>query len=235
MGRDGGEVDAKFLRDGVRGMSGGEARRVGMRLWLDERRRVEKELPGGVWQGLRGVFLGVLLVVAFLAGIGLITGLLDRERMGFHVPMVLGLGVGLPLLMWVVAGLGWVLRGKLGGSFGVMPRFLGWLLAKVGGGGKMKWWREIRLEGGRGWEALGWNLVRMLQVGAGMFSLGMMAGLLGSVWFLEVSFFWEKYDDGLDGAAAAGDLCGFGGAVGVALECGNGESGRDCGDSMGRW
>ena len=56
----------------------------------------------------------------------------------------------------------------------------------------MEWWRTLRLEGGKGWEALGWNLVRLTQAGAVMFSVGLMAGLLGCIWFLEVTFFWES-------------------------------------------
>ncbi len=128
----------------------------------------------------------------FLAGVGVMTGMLDRERMGFHVPMVLGVSVGLQLLILIGAGLAWLVRGKFAEGLGFVPRLLGWLIGKLGAAGKMEWWRTLRLEGGRGWEALGWNLVGMTQVGAVMFSVGLMAGLLGCIWFLEVVFFWES-------------------------------------------
>jgi Protein of unknown function (DUF2868) len=92
----------------------------------------------------------------------------------------------------VASAVVWVLRGRFSKGLGFVPRLLGWLAGKLGGAGKMEWWRTLRMEGGRGWEALGWNLVRMTQAGAVMFSAGLMAGLLGCIWFLEVAFFWES-------------------------------------------
>ncbi len=194
--RGGEGVDGSFLRDGVKGLDGAESRRVGMRLWLEERRRVERDLPGEVWSSGRFLVGAAVVGAMFLAGVGVMTGMLDRERMGFHVPMLLGVSVGLQLLILVGAGLAWLVRGRFAKGFGFVPRLLGWLIGKLGAAGKMEWWRTLRLEGGRGWEALGWNLVRMTQAGAVMFSVGLMAGLLGCIWFLEVGFFWESTTPG---------------------------------------
>ena len=132
------------------------------------------------------------------------TGLLDRERMGFHVPMVLGVTVGFQLLVLIGAAVLWLLRGKMG----VLQRLFGWLIGKVTKRDGFDWWRMLRLQGGRAWEALGWNLVRMTQAGAVMFSVGLMAGLLGCIWFLEVGFFWESTTPEWM-AARLHEVCGF--------------------------
>ncbi|WP_411826314.1 DUF2868 domain-containing protein [Luteolibacter sp. AS25] len=187
------EVDDGVIRDSVKGLEGASARRAGMLAWLEERcRGGGYEGMGEVWASGRFV-VGVLVVVfMFLAGVGVMTGLLDRERMGFNIPMVLGVAVGLQILVLVGAALVWLVRGRFTKGLGIVPKLLGWLVGKIGGAGKMEWWRVLRLEGGKGWEALGWNLVRLTQVGAVTFSVGLMAGLLGCIWFLEVGFFWES-------------------------------------------
>lgn len=203
--------DEEGLREAVAGLRGAEARRVGMRVWLEGVRGGGGQMPGGVWMGGRFlVGVGVGLVM-FLAGIGVMRGLLDGERMAFHIPVVLGVTVGLPFLILVGAGVVFLLRGRFSGGLGFVPGFLGWLVARAGGGGKMGWWRTLRLEGGRGWEALGWNLVRLTQAGAVMFSVGLMVGLLGCIWFLEVGFYWESTTP-VWMAGRLYEVCGFLGA-----------------------
>lgn len=187
-----GSLDEGALRGEVKGLEGAEARRVGMKAWLEVVRRGSKELPGAVWASGR-FFVGAgVVIVMFLLGVGVMTGMLDRERMAFHVPMVLGVSVGLQLLVLLGAGLGWILRGKFSGGMGMVQRGLGWMVGKFFGEKNMEWWRVLRLEGGKGWSALGWNLVSLSQLGAVMFSLGLMIGLLGCIWFLEVGFYWES-------------------------------------------
>lgn len=183
-------VDDAAVRGAVRGLEGAEARRVGMRVWLERARG--RESPGEVWSGGRFLVGAGVVVVMFLAGVGVMTGMLDRERMAFHVPLLLGVSVGLPLLILVGGFVAFFFRGKFSKGLGFVPRFLGWSVGKLSGQGKTGWWRELRLEGGKGCEALGWNLVRMTQAGAVMFSVGLMAGLLGCIWFLEVGFYWES-------------------------------------------
>ena len=182
------DADEALVRDAVKGLDGAAARKVGMKVWLDSVRRGKQELPGEIWTSGRFLVGAAVCVLMFLAGIGVMTGLLDRERMGFHVPMVLGVTVGLQLLVLIGAGVLWLLRGKMG----LLQRFLGWMISKISPKGGFEWWRTLKLEGGRAWEALGWNLVRMTQAGAMMFSVGLMVGLLGCIWFLEVGFFWES-------------------------------------------
>lgn len=180
----------------VKGLEGAEARRVGMKVWLDGVRRDGGKFPGEVWAGGRFVIGVLVVVVMFLTGIGVMAGMLDRERMAFHVPMVLGVSVGLPLLILIASWVGWLLRGRFSKGLGFVPKLLGWLVGNLGGAGKMDGWRTLRLEGGKGWEAMGWNLVRLTQAGAAMFSAGLMVGLLGCIWFLEVGFFWESTTPG---------------------------------------
>ena len=98
-------VDEGRVRAAVKGLEGAEARRVGIRVWLEESRIGIGETPGEVWSSGR-FLVGVLVAIGmFLAGIAVMTGMLDRERMGFHVPMLLGVAVGLPLLILVGGGL----------------------------------------------------------------------------------------------------------------------------------
>lgn len=184
--------DEEGLREAVKGLEGAEARRVGMLVWLEGERSRGEDMPGEVWAAGRFLVGVVVVVTMFLAGVGVMSGLLDRERMAFNIPMVLGVTVGLQILILVAAGVAFLLRGRFTKGLGFVPKFLGWLVAKFGGAGKMEWWRRLRLEGGKGWEALGWNLARLTQAGAVMFSVGLMAGLLGCIWFMEVGFFWES-------------------------------------------
>lgn len=208
-GREGaGEFsDTESVVRAVAGRSGAVARRAGLLAWLEGMRADGKETAGEVWQGARGLAAAVVALVMFLTGIGVMTGMLDRARMAFHVPMVLGVTVGLPLLVLLVGMIGWLARGRFAAGLGVMEKGLGWLVGRLGGGGKAGWWRILKMEGGRGWEALGWNLMRLAQVGAVMFSLGTMAGLLGCIWFLEVGFFWESTTPEWM-AARLGEVCG---------------------------
>ena len=179
-----------------------------MKVWLEGRRRGADELPGDVWGGARFLVGAGACLLMFLTGIGVMTGMLDRERMGFHVPMVVGVAIGLQLLVLVGAGLAWLARGRFSKGFGLVQKLAAWLVAKLGGTGKMEWWRTLKLEGGKAWEALGWNLVRLTQAGAVMFSLGLMAGLLGCIWFLEVGSDWESTTPGWM-AARLHDVCAY--------------------------
>jgi len=188
--------DDGAVLEAVKGLEGAEARRVGMKVWLDGVRRDGGEFPGEIWAGARSVGGALVVVGMFLAGIGVMMGMLDRERMAFHVPMVLGVGVGLPLLILIASLVGWLLRGRFSKGLGFLPWLLGGLVGKIGVAAKMEWWRTLRLEGGKGWEAMGWNLVRMTQAGAVMFSAGLMAGLLGCIWFMEIGFYWESTTPG---------------------------------------
>ena len=184
--------DEGAVQEAVKGLKGAEVRRVGMKVWLDGVRRDGGEFPGQIWASGRFVVSLIVGAVMFLTGLGVMTGMLDRERMAFHVPLLLGVSVGLPLLILIAGLFAFLFRGKFSKGLGCVPRLLGWLVGKLGGAGKMDGWRTLRLEGGKGWEALGWNGVRLIQVGAMMFSAGLMAGLLGCIWFLEVGFYWES-------------------------------------------
>ena len=246
--------DEGAVQEAVKGLEGAEARRVGMKVWLDGVRRDGGEFPGQIWASGRFV-VGLLVgAVMFLTGIGMMVGMMDRERMAFHVPLLLGVSVGLPLLILITSLVGWLFRGSFSSGFDFLPKWLGWLVGKLGGaespgllqpavafgqsspaaspaalaretpdensasparsrlhGGERQQAaavhglrrkaisgslsvlaKSLRLEGGKGWEALGWNGVRLTQVGAVMFSAGLMAGLLGCIWFLEVGFYWES-------------------------------------------
>ncbi len=187
---------AGVLRKKLRGLEGAKVRRVGMRLWLEEQRAGKQStgLPGEIWRGARTTLGLAGLVFMFLAGCGVMTGLLDREKMAFHVPLLLAIAVGLPILAVLVAGFTWALKGQVSRSLGFLGSIFGWLIQRLGRGrnSTVSWWGILRKEGGQGWQALVWNLVRLTQVSMICFSLGTIAGLLGCIWFLEVDFYWES-------------------------------------------
>ena len=290
LARDAKTPDEGAVMEAVKGLEGAEARRVGMKVWLDGVRRDGGEFPGEIWAGGRFVVGALVVVGMFLAGIGVMMGMLDRERMAFHVPMVLGVCVGLPLLILIASWVGWLLRGRFSKGLGFVPWLLGRLVGRLGGaghpgllqpavafgqsspaaspaalaretpdensasparsrlhGGKRQQAAAVhglrreggslsvlamslRLEGGKGWEALGWNLVRLTQAGAVMFSAGLMAGLLGCIWFMEIGFY-----SGLDGQTDFKVGCFPESSVGVGIPGLGAVRRRFPGGLLGEW
>jgi len=171
----------------------GKKRRWGLRAWLEERR--EEDGPGRrTVEGLRlvGVLAGVL---AFLAGIGLVRGLLQEFEGGrrmFNIWMFLGVTVGLQWLILLGGAAGYVFVRQQSGALSLGQRVLGMLVRRMGGRVDGTLWRSL-VERGLGYRsALVWRLARMAQGVAVAFNVGLMAGFFGCLWVLKVGFYWES-------------------------------------------
>jgi hypothetical protein len=172
------------------------ARRAGLRFWLAERRRADPNLPGTRWEGARLLVAMLVCTALFLAGVSAVLGLLDRSRGGFNVPVFLGITLGVQWLILLAAATTWLLRARLGAGLALIPSALGALIDRLIGERRPAWWRALLAEGGRYRAVLLWPLVRVTQAGGMSFNAGLLAGLVGCLWFLNVGFFWESTTPG---------------------------------------
>jgi len=167
-------------------------RRAGLRFWLGERRNEIADLPGARWEGARLLVVMLLCTVLFLAGTSVVFGLLDRARGGFNVPVFLAITLGVQWLILLAAAATWLLRGRLGAGLALIPKAIGALIDRFVGERRPDWWRAMLAEGGRYRAVLFWPLARVTQAGGMAFNAGLLAGLIGCLWFLNVGFFWES-------------------------------------------
>jgi hypothetical protein len=174
------------------GSDPGAARRAGLRAWLVERRTLTPDLPGAHWQAARLLVALLASLLLFVAGASVAFGLLDRARGGFNVPLFLAVTLGAQWLILLAAAAGWLLRRQLGASLALVPRALGALVSKVAGERRPAWWRALVAEGGRYRAVILWPLARITQAAAIAYNAGLLAGLGGCLWFLNVGFFWES-------------------------------------------
>jgi len=174
-----------------------EKRRLGFWLMLKEVREQEGEDTGArVKSGAHWVevMMGVLM---FFLGVVLVRGLLtefsyagEHVIRGFNIWVFLAVTLGAQWCVLIVATIGYITRKKWSGVLGPVQRLLSsWI--KKWGGVQMdkKVWDQV--VGGTGRKLWVWRMTRMLQSGSIAYNAGIMAGLFGCLWFLNVSFFWE--------------------------------------------
>lgn len=178
---------SKALRKQVSEIATANARRHGLRIWLEELRKTSSHSLAGTCFGLVGFAFAALM---FLMGVGVMVGLLDRGRQGFHVVMVLGVCIGAQLLILLVALIAWALRARLGRGLALVPYLLAAMITRLLG--EKSWWRLLQTERGRARSSIAWSLIRLTQSGAVLFNIGLITGLLTCLWFLQVGFFWES-------------------------------------------
>ncbi|NNM29466.1 MAG: hypothetical protein HKO57_08090, partial [Akkermansiaceae bacterium] len=117
------EIRAVLEKAGPR--SEGERRRIGLRAWLDANRGRDEDRAGSrvvAGVGLAGLVLGVL---AFLAGVGLMRGLLvETEAAGkaYHLWVFLAVTLGLQWLALLGGVLGYVLVRRRSGALSLLER-----------------------------------------------------------------------------------------------------------------
>ncbi len=197
--RNGYWVLVKSLRDQENEESVGERLTSSLRL-----------LEGGM--AVVMFFLGIALVRGLLttfhyqemSPVGNAEGLphVIQER-GFNVWVFLALTLGVQWFILISATLGYVFWRKWSGGLSFFQGMLSggiqsWmrrhLKKRERGGGdavraEVRMWKQIL--GGVGGEVWSWRLTRMLQSGSIGYNLGMIAGLFGCLWFLNVGYFWE--------------------------------------------
>jgi hypothetical protein len=180
------------VREGLRSMGGSELekRRWGLRRWLQSKK---------VGSGMKVVgvtrFVGlVLLIVTFLLGVGVVRGMVTpvQGRMALNMWVLLAGTVG---IQWVIllGGLAtfFVLRYWTGG-LGWMKDGLSSMVRKLAGKVSPEAWQALIQGKGKQPSALAWRLTRILQVGGIGFNLGLIGGLFGVLFFMDVAFYWES-------------------------------------------
>ena len=173
----------------------GERRRRGLRLWLEEKRDSDSRVGQKLESGLR--FAGLLVkVAAFLAGVGIVRGLLQElpsgGGRGYNLWLFLGVTLGLQWLFLLFGAVAWVLfrrKGRLSWS----QELLGLLGKKFAGSRVAVAWSKLLAMRSDGYgSVLGWRLAGITQLGAVWLGLGMVISFVGCLWFLKVNFYWES-------------------------------------------
>ncbi|MBT8045095.1 MAG: DUF2868 domain-containing protein [Verrucomicrobiae bacterium] len=196
-------------------------RRLGFRLML-ECVRGEASIGDRMVNSARLVSI-VLALLMFLAGVGVVRGLLTdysyeemrlvaapegtvatrvddpvavenvtEQARGFNVWIFLAVTLGFQWCLLLAGFLGYWLWRKWTGTLTMLEKAARWGIAKcsVGKIDPGLWNRlKSRARGGRG--VFGWRLTRLLQAAGVGYNLGLLAGLFGCLWFMNVGYFWE--------------------------------------------
>jgi hypothetical protein len=172
----------------TRGLSGAAARRAGLRVWLAE---TGKTNAGRKFSSALSMVGAGLFLLAFLAGVSAVLGLLDRGKGGVNVVLFLAILIGGQWLVLVFALIAWLLRRKAAEGFSGVQALLGWLARKFSGSENDGWWRHLMEGGGSPRAVVLWRIARLAQAAGVIFNLGILTGLAGLVLVRHVGFFWE--------------------------------------------
>lgn len=169
----------------------GERRRVGLRLWL-EQRRVADDITTGKWFGhtldLAGWVACALLIVM---GMGLVSGLLLGAQQTAHVVIFFGLALVLP---WLVFGAGAVahLTGVgHGGLAAVVRTVLRFFASRDERGENQQVVLQAVTETQASQRVLSAVLAGLTQRGAVGFNVGLILAFVGCLLLFNVRFYWE--------------------------------------------
>lgn len=176
------------VTEAARGFTGTEARSSGLRAWLEESRKTPS--AGKRFTASLSLVAAGLGLLAWLAGISGVLGMLDRTRGGIDVLLFLMILLGIQWLILWMAVFAWIFRRQTARGFSGMQALLGKVVHRFSGDGD-DWWSRLMDGGGAPRLALLWRLARLAQ-GAGIcFNLGIISGLAGLVMVKNVGFFWE--------------------------------------------
>lgn len=203
-GKAKGEAEVQgILREKGRGLDEVAKRRLGFGAWLAVMRTAGAKNRGHqVVSGLK-LLSGLLFVLLFLSGVGVVRGLLVdfewsyadlaiNKARGYHIWVFLAVVLGFQWLVILGSLLSYLLLRRWSGGLSFLTELIGKLARRFGGKVREEDWNRL-LEGKKGTRsALSWRLGRLLQIGAVGYNLGLLAGLFGCLWFLKVSFFWES-------------------------------------------
>ena len=190
----------RIYRDSIskvlpRGLDELARRRRGLRLWL-EQKRGENDLAGRRLETGLNLASLVVKVLAFLAGVGIVRGLLltlpEGDGRGFNIWLFLGVTLGLQWLFLIGGGVSWLFfrfRGRMPWS----QELLGLLGRKLAGSKASVAWNHLHKVRGDGYgSVLGWRLGAISQLGSIWLGLGMVICFLGCLWFFKIHFYWES-------------------------------------------
>ena len=144
---------------------------------------------------------GLLGTAGFLAGIGMMRGLLQPHDLfgatrAYNVWVFLAAVLGAQWLLLLGGLLGYVVVRRETGALTLLQRGAVWLVQRISGLADRAVWKGL-LEGGAGYRSvLSWRLARLTQGVAVAFNLGLLAGFFGCLFFLSVRFYWESTLEG---------------------------------------
>ncbi|MES2440562.1 MAG: DUF2868 domain-containing protein [Verrucomicrobiota bacterium] len=172
----------------IRGRNGAEARRSGLRAWLEG---IGTKSAGRKFSSALSLVGGGLALFMFVAGISAAHGMLDRGRGGVNVTLFLAILIGGQWLVLISATVAWLLRRKAAEGFSGMQALAGKLARRLSGNRDDTWWNTLMDGGGAPRAALLWRLARMAQSAGIFFNAGILLGLAGLVLVKHVGFYWE--------------------------------------------
>jgi len=169
-----------------------EKRSSGFNLWTKSAQKQLSPSPGRKLTGASALASLLWYSLLFLLGVSLVIGLVDRSRGLINVTLFLALSIGLQWLILILAALGWAFRNKANLSLSAPQNLLASLIGKFAGEKSSTAWQRILHEGDRHTSIAGWLLAKILNRGALFWNLGIAAGLLGCLSFLDLHFYWES-------------------------------------------
>jgi len=176
------------VMEAARGLTGADARSAGLRAWLEESRKTPS--AGRRFATSLSMVAAGLGLLAWLAGISGVLGMLDRTRGGIDVLLFLMILLGVQWLILWMAVFAWIFRRQTARGFSGMQALVGKAVHRFSGD-RDDWWSRLMDGGGAPRLAVLWRLARLAQ-GAGIcFNLGIISGLIGLVMVKNVGFFWE--------------------------------------------
>lgn len=172
----------------IHGREGADARRTGLRVWLEQ---IWTKSAGRKFSSALSLVGGGLSLFMFIAGISAVHGMLDGARGGINVTLFLAILIGGQWLVLLLATSAWLLRRKAAEGFSSVQAVAGRLARRLAGNRDDTWWHNLMDGGGAARGALLWRLARMAQSAGIFFNLGILAGLAGLVLVKHVGFYWE--------------------------------------------
>ena len=210
--RGGVKDEVEQLRVGSSGITEVNCRRWGLRQMLEQVRGREHEQTGTrVVLSLRLVGLGFCLLM-FLLGVALVRGQLvnyqylddqlgevtEVTARGFNIWILLASTIGIQLLLLLISGSGYWLWRRWRGNISMLQGLLALAVRRFGAKHiERSRWSGILQSGMGMWH---WRLARLLQAAGVTYNVGLLVGLLGCLWFMQVWFFlgnlvasiWER-------------------------------------------
>ncbi len=181
------------VAEAARGLEGAQARRVGLRTWLDGQRRGPS---GRRFDSALGLVAACFGLIAWLAGLSAMLGMWDRDLGGVNVMLFLAVLIGGQWLLLLVAVIGWVFSRRAAQGFTGVQMAVGRIARKMAGESESAWWRGLADGGAKPRAVLGWRLARISQAAGLAFNLGILSCLLGLVLVRNVGFYWETTTEG---------------------------------------
>ena len=174
-------------------------RRWGLKRWLESKSSLNVGRRVVTVTKLMGFGL---LVLTFLAGVGVMRGLVTdfsyTERgavfhaRGFNIWVVLAATLGIQWLLLIGGILSFLLIRRWSGGLGWLREAMAGLLRKIAPQVDSSAWDSLLRSKVQQRGALVWRLGRIAQLGGVGFNLGLLAGLFGVLWFTKVGFYWES-------------------------------------------